>query len=328
MLGVIAFGIFLTVILTLHASYSLYRMLSDRKTAQRRFNERLGNWSIGQDMASGRLVRRDTLSDVAWINSLLKETAWLKKYLRLEALQKIHQQSGTSQPLARYLLGSATLALAGLVIGTHFSFPVPIAMLAALLFAAVPFFVLHRMKVNRITAFQRMMPEALELIARALKAGHAFFVGVKIVGEELGDPVGKEFQRVYEDISVGLAVPESLNRLLERVNCPDVKYFVTAVAVQRETGGNLAEIMESLGMTIRKRFEFYAKVKAISAEGVLSAIIVFTLPLLMALLEYKANPDYISLLWTDPIGKAMATTAAIMMVVGAFVTRRLIDVKV
>ena len=123
-------------------------------------------------------------------------------------------------------------------------------------------------------------------------------------------------------------MPEALNRLLERVNCPDVKYFVTAVAVQRETGGNLAEIMESLGMTIRKRFEFYAKVKAISAEGVLSAIIVFALPFGMALFEYTVSPDYMSMLWTDPIGKAMAATAAIMMIIGAFVTRRLIDVKV
>lgn len=328
MLGLIAFGIFLTVILTLHASYSLYRMLKDRNASRRRFSERLGNWSTTKDAVSGRLVRRETLSSVIWIDNFLKETAWLKKYVRLDSLKKLHEQSGASQPLASYLLGSSAMALAGFVLVTHFGYPLMSAMLAALLLATVPFFVLYRMKVNRVVAFQRMMPEALELIARALKAGHAFFVGVKIVGEELGDPIGKEFQRVYEDISVGLAVPEALNRLLERANCTDVHYFVTAVAVQRETGGNLAEIMESLGMTIRKRFEFYAKVSAITAEGVLSAIIIFLLPFGMALFEYSVSPDYMSLLWTDPIGKAMAITASIMMVVGAFVTRRLIDVKV
>ena len=328
MLGIIAFGIFLTIILTLQASYALYRQITTRKAAQRRFHERLGNWSTAKETVSGRLVRKETLSDIAWINSILKETAWLKKYLKLDSLHRLHAQSGTSQPLARYLLGSATLAVAGFVIGRHYHVATPIAGAIALVLGGIPLFVLYRMKVNRITAFQRLMPEALDLVARALKAGHAFFVGVKIVGEELGDPVGIEFRRMYEDISVGLSVTEALDRLLERVNCPDVKYFVTAVTVQRETGGNLAEIMEGLASTIRKRFEFYAKVKAISAEGVLSAIIVFSMPFGMAFFEYTVSPDYMSMLWTDPIGKGMALAAAIMMIIGAFVTRRLIDVKV
>ncbi|HEU4683672.1 MAG TPA: type II secretion system F family protein [Nitrospira sp.] len=328
MLSVIAFGIFLSMLLTLHACYALIRAIGARKSARRRFGERLGSWTQSQDAVSGRLVRKEVLSDVAWINELLKETAWLKRYLKLDYLRRLHDQSGTSQPLARYLLAAVTLAAAGFVLGTHFRLPAAIAVLIALTLGGTPLFVLYRMKSKRIAAFQRMLPEALDLIARALKAGHAFFVGVKIAGEELGDPVGGEFRRVYEDISVGLAVPEALNRLLGRVNCPDVKYFVTAVTVQRETGGNLAEIMENLGLTIRKRFEFHEKVRAISAEGVLSAIIVFALPFAMGLFEYTVSPDYMSMLWTDPIGKAMATAAAVMMIVGAFVTRRLIDVKV
>lgn len=328
MLGLIAFGIFLTVILGLHGCYYLYRLLTTRRESARRIKERLGTWSEPNQPVSGRLVRKHVLSDVSWINTWLQETAWIKKYLKLDYLQRLHQQSGTSQPLARYLLGSATLVMGGLVLGTNLRLVFPINIIWALLLGVLPFVMLYRMKTNRIVAFQRLMPEALELIARALKAGHAFFVGVKIAGDELADPIGGEFRRVYEDISVGLAVSEAMERLLDRVECPDVKYFVTAVTVQRETGGNLAEIIESLGMTIRKRFEFHAKVKALSAEGVLSAIIVFVMPFVMGLFQYTMNPEYMSLLWTDPMGRTMASVAAVMMVVGAIVTRRLIDVKV
>jgi tight adherence protein B len=328
MLGLIAFGIFLTVILALHGCYYLYRLVTTKKEEGRRFKERLGTWSQPNQPVSGRLVRKHVLSDVTWINTWLQETIWIRKYLQLDYMQRLHQQSGTSQPLVRYLLGSATLAMGGLFLGTNFRLGVLMSMIWALLLGAFPFLVLYRMRANRIVAFQRLMPEALELIARALKAGHAFFVGIKIAGDELADPIGGEFRRVYEDITVGLAVPDAMERLLGRVECPDVKYFVTAVTVQRETGGNLAEIMESLGMTIRKRFEFHAKVKALSAEGVLSAIILFVMPFVMGLFQYTMNPEYMSLLWTDPMGRTMASIAAVMMVVGAVVTRRLIDVKV
>jgi tight adherence protein B len=328
MLGAIAFGIFLTIILGMHGCYYLYRLIATKKEAERRFKERLGTWSQASEPISGRLVRKHVFSDVAWINKLLQETVWIKKYLHLDYLQRVHQQSGTSQPLARFLLGSGTLAMVGVFAGTHLRLGVPISIIWALVLGISPFLALYRMRATRILAFQRMMPEALELIARALKAGHAFFVGVKIAGDELADPIGGEFRRVYDDIAAGLAVSEAMERLLGRVECPDVKYFVTAVTVQRETGGNLAEIMESLGVTIRKRFEFHAKVKALSAEGVLSAIIVFAMPFVMGFFQYTMNPEYMSLLWTDPMGRTMASIAAVMMVVGAIVTRRLIDVKV
>jgi tight adherence protein B len=202
------------------------------------------------------------------------------------------------------------------------------SVILALVCGSTPILLLYRMRAKRILSFQQMMPDALELISRALKAGHAFFLGVKIAGDELSDPIGGELRRVYDDISMGLAAPEALERLLDRVDCPDVKYFVAAVSVQRETGGNLAEIMESLAMIIRKRFEFQAKVKALSAEGVLSAAIVFIMPFVMATFQYMLNPEYMSLLWTDPAGKMMITVAAVMMIVGAVVTRRLIDLKV
>jgi tight adherence protein B len=328
MLGLIAFGIFLTVMLTLHACYSLYHVLATKKAAQRRIAERLGNWGDANQKLSGLLVRSDSLSEIGWIDVLLKETQWVKKHFKIDRLQRLHRQSGATRPLAGYLLAALTLAMAGSVAGIKFRLGAPMSVILALVCGSTPILLLYRMRAKRILSFQQMMPDALELISRALKAGHAFFLGVKIAGDELSDPIGGELRRVYDDISMGLAAPEALERLLDRVDCPDVKYFVAAVSVQRETGGNLAEIMESLAMIIRKRFEFQAKVKALSAEGVLSAAIVFIMPFVMATFQYMLNPEYMSLLWTDPAGKMMITVAAVMMIVGAVVTRRLIDLKV
>ena len=328
MLGLIAFGIFLTVMLTLHACYSLYHFLAAKKATRRRFAERLGNWGDANEKLSSLLVRSESLSEIGWIDALLKETQWVKKHFKIDHLNRLHRQSGATRPLGGYLLTALVLAMAGAVAGMKFRLGAPMSLILGLVFGSMPILLLYRMRAKRILAFQQMMPDALELISRALKAGHAFFLGVKIAGDELADPIGGELRRVYDDISMGLAAPEALERLLDRVDCPDVKYFVVAVAVQRETGGNLAEIMESLAMVIRKRFEFQAKVKALSAEGVLSAAIVFIMPFVMGTFQYMLNPEYMSLLWTDPAGKMMMTVAAVMMIVGAIVTRRLIDLKV
>jgi len=176
--------------------------------------------------------------------------------------------------------------------------------------------------------FQRQLPEALELIARALRAGHAFFVGLKLVGEEFPEPIGPEFKRAFDEVSMGISVPQALQNLADRVDCIDVKFFVTSVSVQRETGGNLAEIIESLGHVIRKRFELYMKIAALSAEGRVSAIILFALPLVLGLFLYRMNPEYIGVLFTDPIGHTMLMTGSALMIIGAFITRKMINIEV
>jgi tight adherence protein B len=176
--------------------------------------------------------------------------------------------------------------------------------------------------------FQRQLPEALELIARALRAGHAFFVGLKLVGEEFSEPIGPEFKRAFDEVSMGISVQQALQNLANRVDCLDLKFFVTSVSVQRETGGNLAEIIESLGHLIRKRFELYLKIKALSAEGKVSAIILFALPLVLGLLLYRMNPEYIGLLFTDPIGHTMLMTGSALMIIGAFITMKMVNIEV
>jgi tight adherence protein B len=179
-----------------------------------------------------------------------------------------------------------------------------------------------------MATLERQLPEALELVSRALRAGHAMSVGLKIVGDESADPIGKEFRRVFDEVSMGVSLPQALNNLSERVNTVDVRFFVTSVLVQRETGGNLAEIIDSLASLIRRRFELQLKVKALSAEGRFSAMILLGLPIVIGLVLYKMNPEYFGLLFTDPMGQRMTTAGITMMVIGAVVMKRMVVIKV
>jgi tight adherence protein B len=176
--------------------------------------------------------------------------------------------------------------------------------------------------------FERQLPEALELVSRALKAGHAFSVGLKLVGDEAADPIGVEFRRVFDEVSMGIALPQALQNMTDRLHCVDLRFFVTSVLVQRETGGNLSEIIDSLAGLIRKRYELHLKVRALSAEGRFSGFILFGLPIVVGLLLYRINPDYMGVLFTDPMGQNLVMAGSFLMVTGAIVMKRMVDIKV
>jgi tight adherence protein B len=322
MLVLIALGIFLVVILVLHGLYHSFRAFSRRAQAAEQFKVRMQGWSAKEEAPRASIVRIELFSDIPWLNG------WLKKNLQLKAVKKLHLESGTRASLGTYMLGSAACSMLGLSLGLHFHSAFLPALVWAAMFGALPFGLLYHLKARRVIAFQRQMPDSLDLIARALRAGHAFFVGMKIVGEEMSDPTGSEFRRAFDEVSMGVSVPDALKNLASRVVCLDVKYFVTAVVVQRETGGNLADIIEGLGRTIRKRFELHEKVKALSAEGVLSAIVLFVLPFVMAAMEYLTNPTYFDVLFTDALGRQMVGGALLLMTLGAAVTKKLIVIKV
>jgi tight adherence protein B len=246
----------------------------------------------------------------------------------LKPLQRLLAQANLGMPLGVVLLLAGLLALLGFLVGAvgHAN---PIIMLGgAAAGGFLPIFYLTLKKKQRIEQFQRQFPDALELVARALRAGHAFLVGMRMVGEEFHDPIGTEFTRAVDEIGLGMDVPESLKNLAERVESLDMKFFVTSLIVQRETGGNLAEIIESISQLIRKRFELQGRIKALSAEGRLSAYVLFGLPLVIALAIYLLNPGYMALLWTDPMGRTMVTGGLVMMVIGLVVTKQMIAIKV
>jgi tight adherence protein B len=192
----------------------------------------------------------------------------------------------------------------------------------------MPFLYVSYKKHQRLQKFVRQLPEALDLIARALRAGHTFQVGLKMLGEEFADPIGTEFDKTLAEINFGAGISEALKNLAQRVDCPDLHFFVVAILVQRETGENLAEIAENIAKLIRKRFELQDRIRALAAEGKLSAIILFALPFFLALALSVTNPKYIGMLFTDPIGRGMLGGAAVIMVIGAIIIKKMIHINV
>jgi tight adherence protein B len=317
----IALGIFGTILVFLQGCRALHRLLVP--TAKDRAVERLQKWSSSETLTQQlEIVRKETLSDIPWLHELLL------KARRAQPLRVLHRQADCEAPLGMFVLAMPLFALGGMVIVLWMHMPVVVALLCAIGFGYLPAIYLYWLRSQRISTFERQLPEALELVSRALRAGHAFSVGLKLVGDEAAAPVGKEFRRVFDEVSMGVSLPEALQNMMERMNSVDLRFFVTSVLIQRETGGNLAEIIDALAGLIRKRFELQLKVKALSAEGRFSGLILFCLPIVVGLLLYKMNPDYITILFTDPMGKNMIMVASFMMITGALVMKKMVTIRV
>jgi tight adherence protein B len=268
------------------------------------------------------IVRKESLSDIPWLNDLLT------KARRFQPLRLLHRQADCRVPLGIFVLATPLLGLGALLLAHWMHQPFVLGLLSAVVLGALPAGYLYWLKSQRMAMFERQLPEALELVSRALRAGHAFSVGLKLVGDEAADPIGIEFRRVFDEVSMGVALPQALQNMTDRLDCVDLRFFLTSVLVQRETGGNLAEIIDSLAGMIRKRFELQLRVRALSAEGRFSAIILFGLPIVVGFLLYKMNPDYMSTLFTDPMGQNMLMVGSFLMVTGAIIMKRMVDIKV
>jgi len=168
----------------------------------------------------------------------------------------------------------------------------------------------------------------LELISRALRAGHSLAAGFHLVSSEGSDPIAEEFGRVFEEQNLGIPFEEALGNLTERIPNLDLNFFVTAIVLQRQTGGDLAEILDKIGRLIRERFKIWGQVQALTGEGRLSGIVLLSLPPVLFLTVYRMNPDYISLLFTDDLGKKMLLFGVVSQLVGALVIRKIINIRV
>jgi tight adherence protein B len=203
-----------------------------------------------------------------------------------------------------------------------------LAPLAGIVAFFIPFFwVLNKRRV-RLKKFAAQLPDALELVARALRAGHSLGAGMHVVAEEMPPPIAAEFGRVYEEQNLGIAVEDSLRGICERVPNLDLRFFVTSVAIQRTTGGDLAEILNKIGYVIRERYRILGQVQALTAEGRLSGVVLIALPFALFLVMLHIKPDYIEKLWTHPLGIKMSIYGLISMLIGAIVIKKIIDIKV
>jgi tight adherence protein B len=202
------------------------------------------------------------------------------------------------------------------------------APIAGLIMFVIPFLWLFNKRRVRLKAFASQLSDALELVARALRAGHSLAAGLHVVAEEMPSPIAEEFGRVYDEQNLGIAIEDALKSMCERVPNLDLRFFVTSVLIQRQTGGDLAEILDKIGYVIRERYRILGQVKALTAEGRLSGIILIALPFVLFLMMLHIKPDYIEKLWTHPLGIKMAVAALIAQLLGALVIKKIVNIKV
>lgn len=248
---------------------------------------------------------------------------------RVGNLRKYLEQADVPLDPAKFVLISAGLAGVGMLICLLLPMiPNYAAPLAALLMGVLPLLYVHLKRKSRLKKFGAQMPEALELISRALRAGHSLASGINLVADEMANPIRKEFHRCYESQNLGIALEDALEDMSERVPNLDLRFFVTAVVLQRQTGGDLAEILDKIGSLIRERFKIWGQIQALTGEGRLSGIVLLALPPALFLVMYYLNPEYCKVLFTDPMGHKMLAGAVVMQIIGAFVIKKIINIKV
>ena len=272
---------------------------------------------------TGQAAKRDKLLQESVLAAPLEAAPGFIESLltRFGRLRLLFEQADTSLTPTRFFVLTAVLAAAGIGVAGYAGFsPALIPVLAAIT-GSLPFFWLLWRRRKRLKAFGVQIPDALELIARALRAGHSLAAGFRLVHEEMPDPIGTEFGKVFEEQNLGVPLEEALTNLADRIPNLDLKFFSTAVILQRQTGGDLAEILDKIGYLVRERFKIWGQVQALTAEGRLSGVVLLGLPPLLFVAVYRINPEYLMQLFTDPRGRQMLAGAVILQILGALAIR-------
>jgi tight adherence protein B len=320
----VVFIIGITFIAVLLMVWTGSMLLSERKPAD--IANRLDQISRRQQTEVAAydedLMRDEGLSSVPLLNRLLGRWSWSK------TLQSLLTQAGWDIKPAKLVLVCAVLSLTCFLL----SWSMLPSLAAAILFGAScgmsPIFVAMFKRARRFSKFQRSFPEAIDLLNRAVRAGHAFTSGLELISNELADPVAGEFRTTFDEHNYGLPLRDALFHLTERMPLPDVRFFVTAMLVHQESGGNLAELLENLARVIRERFKILGEVRIRTAQGRLTAVILIGLPPLLLLLLRLLNPDYVMLLFNDALGHKMLAAACTLQVIGSIVLWKVVHIEV
>lgn len=243
-------------------------------------------------------------------------------------IDKLLLQSGIKWSVAQFLAWSAGAMAAGMVLSLYVTMPLALRLLLAVVCMLLPRALVRRARRRRLARIEQQLPEAADFIARALRAGHSFTNVLQIVGNELPEPLSREFRIAREEINYGVPLPEALHNMATRVPLTDLRYMIIAVIIQRDSGGNLAEILGSISQIIRARLKLVAQIRVLSAEGRMSAWVLGALPFFVMGMMLLINPTYVALLWTDPTGVRLLWYGAGMIVFGVFWLRKVIRIHV
>ena len=306
---------------------SIAFMIESGREVKRRRDFRKQLEGVSKGSASGGAGPGSVIRDAG-----SRELTWLEPILRFvpqsSDLRLLLEQADVNWSVGSFLmiclglgfaLGSAAWILGGSPI--YFLFFGAIG-------SVLPLLQLRRLRKKRMRAFEEAFPEAIDLLGRSIRAGHAFATGLKVVAEEGQDPVASEFRQVFEEQKFGLPLDESLLGLADRIDLVDVRIFVTAILVQRDVGGNLAEILDKISYTIRERFMIQRQIRVYSAQGRMTGYLLAALPIIVGIMIYALNSEYMSILFEEPIGRALIALAIFLQLVGFFFIRRIVDIEI
>ncbi len=289
--------------------------------AEQRLEGMSGPRKVKADPSSGILMRPPAID-------LGSANFWSKVVPNVENLNKLYEQADVSIPFNRFMMIVGALAVIGGLIAGVFGPNILLAPVGAVVLGGIPFLWLNHRRSKRKKMFLDAMPEAVELIGRALRAGHGLASGLRLVAEEMKGPIADEFGRVFEEQNLGIPIEMSLRGMADRIPAMDVRFFVIAVIIQRSTGGDLAEVLDKIGKLIRQRFELFGHVKALTAEGRLSGVVLLALPPGLLGFLSMSNYKYVEPLFNTPLGNKMLMVTAAFQLVGAWAIRKIVQIKV
>ena len=318
---ILTVGIFIVVVSVIELITYSYR--NSKNPDRARIRKQLRKISSARQIDElPDLMRKRVLSEIPLLNKIFLHITMIERLDRLRYLANARFPAGFFILLALFFAGAGFLGFYFLRIGTTLS------VIFSICLGGLPFLYLYIKKNQRMKKFQAQLPESLDLMARSLRAGHAFSTGMKMAADEFDDPLGTEFSMTLDEINFGHGVSDALKNLAQRVECKDLNFFVIAVILQQETGGNLAEIMENIAYLIRERYKLFGKVRTLAAEGKLSMYVLLALPFFIIGALFIVNPAYIKILFIEPAGRIMCGVALFMMLMGALVMRRMVNIKV
>jgi tight adherence protein B len=319
----ISFLVFLFALFLVLGAYLLATQGTDAKRARlrKRLSEALLHSANTEDMEIV-LARNELMSEIPWLNrSLIRIQAAMQ-------LKRILDQADLHLTPSRLIMFSAMAGMLAALAASVISVSILLVLGAGALAAAVPFVHVWWKRKKRFEAFLEHLPDALDLMSRALSAGHAFSESMQMISAEMPEPIASEFRKTYEEQNLGLSLKLALENLVQRIPLLDLRMCVTAVLIQRETGGNLAEILEKVAYTIRERFRIMGDLKTLTTSSRMSAWLLCGLPIFVTVVITIMNPEYMAILWKDQRGHYLIATALFLQATGMLIVRKILRIKI
>ena len=292
------------------------------RNRQRKVVEQLRSFDQALTEGGGSLFRGAAPNAARWAQAIAARTP------AFSDLQLLLQQAGATWTLEVFLLFSVGLAVGigfGALLVTRI---LPLAIALAMVAGAVPYLMLRRRRNKRFSRFEHGLPEAIDLLGRAIRAGHPLSSGFQMVADETQEPISSEFRRTFEEQRFGLPFDDAITAMADRITLVDVRILVTAILIQRMVGGNLAEVLDNLASVIRARFTIRRQLRTYTAQGRMSGYVLAVLPIAVGTIIFLLNPEYMKLLFTSGIGRFLLVTAGVMQIIGYLWIRKIVNIEI